>query len=205
MNTDALSALRDKKPAKAPWRPPTIDDFRPGGVIAIDQSLSACGAVALHMEQSLMVLDVAVFRIPAPVDGRGGRELDMRRALLLREQVSPWLARMIRTMQMEGVVHEAIPEGNFIKHPEASLLSAMAVNVAAQDHGISVLTPIHKYTHSNFTCGNSKATKKEHGAALMKLAEELNIFNRQLITNEALRDALSIGLTQLWSGHREGL
>jgi Holliday junction resolvasome RuvABC endonuclease subunit len=52
--------------------------------------------------------------------------------------------------------------------------------------------------HRKAVCGVSRATKREEHRALVKLAETIPILDYQkMITNEAKRDALCVGLCAL--------
>lgn len=202
VNTAKLSEFRDgaKKTKKKVWTAPVIDQFRAGQIIAWDQSLSACGMVALWCtkpEDGRTVLHInsaETFRMQTAI---GGHEGNFQRTLALSDEIGRWMEDRDFGGGWE-VVHEAPPSGGgTMRHPESSILASVAVRQGTRRYKLNPM--VSRQSHARFACGNGNATKKDHHAALMKLAEDLEIGNLHLITNEAKRDALSVALHWLGS------
>jgi hypothetical protein len=126
----------------------------------------------------------------------------LRRALLLHDEIVNWYQRAVPGDDWD-VVYEAVPEGGSIRSPESSLLGAMAVLMASRGfRGTTrLLEPVPAQSHKKYTCGNRNASKTEHHAALMKLAEILQVRGLEQLTNEAKRDSFSVGLYALRKSH----
>lgn len=222
MNTDALKELgKSASPAakkKVSWRAPRGEDFvlpvAPGArlVFAFDQSLSACGFVAVGgqiRDGKPFVAISAAQRIAVELnDGSTGYERELRRALILRDEIADRALGLALTWNQFSadieVVHEAPPiGGGRMRSPESSLLAAMAVRMAFTDDRYHLRPMVAPRTHKVFVSGNARATKGEHHAALKQVMADLEIQGAESITNEAHRDALSVALThfttQPWS------
>jgi hypothetical protein len=180
---------------KKAWTPPTLDKLAYGQVVAIDQSLTATGIVALLHDTSGLSVKYSTVVGTGPTD-QGGYEDSLQRAMKME-------------LMLEGVfgnfdgywrfVHEAPPVGGGkIMRPEASLLSAMAVRSALRNKGKNDVDPmIRAQDHKKFVCGNGNADKKTHHKELMEMMVSFSLRDAHQITNEAKRDALSIGLFYL--------
>ena len=213
MNTEALAAFAAKDTARraaAPkWQPPEWSDFRlprlpqVRWVVAVDQSLSACGAVLVGGSRgegghpSFVVEQAWKMAIETP-EGTKGFEASLRRATALAGRFKDFLVHA--WLHVDGLlelVHEAPPPTGVarMRSPESSLLAALAFRIAGENStgvlfGDMVAAQAHKY----FICGNRNADKAEHHTALKQLGVDLGIENFDLIKNEATRDALSIAL-----------
>jgi hypothetical protein len=196
VNTEGLAQFRDENaPKKAPWSLPLSRDFRPGNILAFDPSLSACGFVALSIDDNGITVHEAI-KFPNPIVYATGNEENYLKALTLTSEVRRWRCETGFHKFLWPYVHEAPPVGGGrIKSPESALLASLAVRFAMEPMEFrGMITPA---AHKKFICGNSKATKQEHHAALAELAKTLPINGYEKITNEAKRDALSIALYYL--------
>lgn len=181
------------------WRMPEPDDFFHGCVMAFDQSLSATGVVVLVNDgvEGLRVLWAGTVRTKT-TEGLGGHEENLERALDIRHRYTEVLNnRWIKDM---SVVHEMVPVGGPLRSPESSLLAAVALRIAAEDLGCPLEPSVAPKRHRKAICGNANAKKPEAHRALTNLATLLPIGGYSLVTNEATRDALAIGLTHLLRG-----
>lgn len=211
MNTDALTAFasgrKSSKKAKV-WRPPAPEDFVLADdtlryVLAVDQSISGCAAVLLaaHRQPSGPSLSVMVAQkfATTPVEA-GGYEETLQRAQELYGRLAAWITQQVvpRIRTDVEVVHEQPPVGGGrVIRPESSLLAALALRIVAETFAFPVQRMVAPQTHKGFICGNRSADKREHHAALKRVAADLRVSGMELVTNEDLRDALSIGLTHL--------
>lgn len=197
MNTESLKQFRDptQKPRKAVWAPPGRGDFAQGHLIAFDPSLSACGVVAITVDDRGVIIDEA-HSFPSQEMGATGNEENFRKAMALAALVTQWRIKCGTDLTSWPFVHEAPPiGGGRIRSPESALLAGLAVRASMWGHDCRGM--IAPAAHKNFICGNSKADKKEHHAALRATAERLRFLNYELITNEAKRDALSVALSYM--------
>jgi Holliday junction resolvasome RuvABC endonuclease subunit len=115
----------------------------------------------------------------------------------LRAVLEPWTFDYGHTMV--EAVHEAPPVGSGMLRKESSILAGYNFEQVAEEMGVIGAPLVTPHAHKFLICGNGRAGKKEHHEALKKLMT--SIFDAKLITNEALRDALSIGL---YAAHRKG-
>lgn len=204
-----LSSLEDlgtkvkQAKGKPEWRAPVLDDFKQGHVLAFDQSLSGCAAVALiRREDELLVYATEMFKT-SHVQA-GGHEENLQRAIELSDKIISWLYGMGIRPGEWIIAHEAPPiGGGRLIRPESSLLASLAVRVACKQFRLPVALMVSKQAHAHFICGKSKADKKEHHEVLMRLAaEEWMVNNLQAVSNGDKRDAFSIGLYWLAKGRR---
>lgn len=198
LDLSAFDQFRDAKPkkGKAPWRPPVIDDFAQGRVVAFDQSLGGCAAVALtHSALGMTVARAQSFKVSVPEVG--GHEESLAKAEALTGEIRAWIEVLDPFDKAWIVVHEQPPglRGRKIRNPESSMLAALAVRLGCQ--GYTRTPMVGRQSHAKFICGDGNATKIDHHAALKELAHELPIRNFEVVTNEGKRDALSIALYRL--------
>lgn len=218
MNTEALAAFGAKKSAKVEWRPPEITDFPYSysrTVMAFDPSLRACGAVFLLITSVCGVPTISVIaaqKFATADHAMGGYEESLRKTQDLSGQLGTWISAHARGHHLAGIefVHEGPPiGGGQLIRPEAALLGGAAVRFAlermnrfvSERINLTVEPMIQPQTHKRLWCGprakNQTITKKEHHAAMMARAEELGVVGLDKITNEATRDAFSVGCVQL--------
>lgn len=216
MNTEALAAFSAKRaPSKAAWRPPEMTDFDYDpfwgrDVVAVDPSLRAFGAVFLTIsavkDQRPHIRVRAARKFTSAEGEATGWEANFQRAMQVGHDFRLWLSEDVfaghARIRLE-IVHEQPPTGGGrIIRPEATILGGFATRVAARDIGVSTQRMVAPLSHKNLFCGPRKpgeksVTKTEHHAALKETAARLGISGMDLITNEATRDALSIGLLHL--------
>lgn len=188
MDLSALAELRvDAKPKPA-FVLPAAGEFREGIVLAFDQSFSSTGWVNLRMGSGLCdVISTGTYRTPVGLL-RGG-EQDLERAHALFDYTTGVIAHVFPSV----VLYESPPKGHGVRHPEVSLLCALAIRLAAA--GLSIPTAsVHAKTGKKMVTGNSNADKKVAHAALMSLGW---IQGLGLVTNEGQRDAMLVGLAHL--------
>jgi hypothetical protein len=214
VNTEALEVFagdRKGKPVKQSWRSPEPDDFVLSNgvtrfVVAVDQSLSGCAAVLLsagRIEPArplCLIVHASQKFATTPVEA-GGYEETLRRATELHGLFGNWMLQSV-LMLVSGfgleIVHEQPPiGGGRVVRPESSLLASMAVRLVADRHALPVARMVAPQSHKHFICGDRKADKKTHHAALKKVVADLGVRGMDIVTNEDLRDALSIGLLHL--------
>lgn len=204
MKTESLKQFKSgsTSPKTTPWRAPRASDFDYGYILAFDQSLSACGAVALSSSEEGLVIEAA-HKFPAFEVNETGNEASFLKAVLLTHAITDWRLAEGFTAVRWAFVHEAPPVGGGrIREPESALLSGMSVRLSLNQFRCEgMVTPAQ---HKKFICGNAKADKKEQHAALAELAITLPIINYHLITNEAKRDALCIALHYLGTNNGSG-
>lgn len=201
IDTTRLESLRDKVSSRRdPWRPPVIEDFAAHAgktrIMAVDQSLSATGMVWLAVgRRELTVHQTWTFRSEADEDA-DGHEQNLQRAMNLGNQIHDVFREVYRNVTY--VAHEGPPVGGGrILRPESSLLAALALRHAAARWEVPIAAMVQPQTHKRVVCGNGNATKKEEHAALAQLATSLPILGYSLVTNEATRDALCVGIAHL--------
>jgi hypothetical protein len=225
MGADALKALAaagKAKPVKAAWRAPRFEDFQAGGyygrtVLCADPSLRKCAAVLLSICGSrfeparLNFFVHAVKTFATDSHEAGGYEESLRKALDLSTQLKEWIPEAARGHVLKDieVVHEGPPigMGKAMIRPESSLLGGMALRVAARDLGLAVHKMVMPLSHKGFIVEiprGTRVTKAQHHAALKVVTADLNIQGMDLITNEDLRDAISVGLFHLTRPPKEG-
>lgn len=211
MNTDALESFAANRPAKAvkaAWAPPTAESFvvpespEVRWVIGVDQSLSACGALLLganRYEGKVVIAVQQAWKIVTAAPEYSGYEESLRRAVEVHKRFTDFLVNVWFSITGEiELVHEAPPMGGGrIRSPEASLLSSLAIRIAGQRENVHLCPMVSPQPHKYFICGNRKAEKPEHHAALKQVAADLGIEGMALVKNEATRDALSIALLHL--------
>jgi len=200
INTAGLKAISTKArvPRRDPWRPPTMADLSKHEgrrIIAVDQSLSATGLVVIHVHADhLSILRTETLRGMADKNAEGYEET-LQRALSLGKQLATKLGV---TPDIDEIVHEGVPiGGGKIVRPESSLMASLALRQEAGLWGIPVSPMVQPQTHRRVICGKPGATKKEEHEALATLAGSLPILGYEIVTNEATRDALCVGIAHL--------
>jgi hypothetical protein len=131
----------------------------------------------------------------------GGWESNFDRAQEISELLCALLEDWVDGWDIAQAVHEAPPSGGgTIMRPESSILGGREFRRVSWE----LLLPIDKLvtpqSHKKLICGNHIAKKKQHHDAIRELLPKIH--DSRLITNEALRDALSIGL---YAAHRKGI
>lgn len=200
LDTSSLRGLGTKKAktsGRPPWQQPVFADIGQGRVLAFDQSLGGCAAVALiRTVHDLTVYATQSFKTAHVA--QGGHEENFQKAQDLTRQVAQWIQDTIPYPPEWVVVHEMPPVGGGqLRRPESSIMAAMAVRYAATSSLVPLAPMVAKKAHAKFFCGNPNATKKDHHAALMDVVSPWPVVGLHQVTNEGKRDALSVGLTHL--------
>lgn len=189
-----FSSLKDlpAAPTSKEWQPPVATDLGEGMVLALDQSLTATGLIWVVSSGTGCEVLVA--------DQWKGREGDKSIATSLLRGTDIYVRAVevftkAKEMGFE-VVHESPPNPAAVKGMGiSSLLAAQSLHNAAKQVGIEI-TSIGAQPAKKFCCGNTKADKAEAHAAL-KTHILPWVAGADLITNEAKRDALMVGLLHL--------
>lgn len=176
-----------------------MTSFGLGRVIALDPSLRATGAVALTSTSSQLIVDYPkVFTTPTDIP-EVGHEGNMVRAQMIAEQFRIWLQYRSFIFMAEQpwiVVVEAPPVAvGTIRRPESSLLACLALRLVATENNLTIAPMVSAQEH-HWVCGGVHNDKVKAHAELKSWAPHL-VTGFNTITNEALRDALGVGLTHL--------
>jgi hypothetical protein len=192
-----LTDLAAKSPIKVAkgWEPLTPADLGDGMVLAFDQSITACGYVALVKVGSLVTVTKSVKISDPYAKDPKGVERDLKRSVHVFEQavaVIDWAVG-----QGYDLSHESPPNPSQVKGGgTGSLMGAVAVRAAAAvlNRPIEMLgaQPAKK-----IVCGSANADKPTAHAALREHVFPWLVFN-EMVTNEAQRDALMNGLLWLY-------
>lgn len=183
-------------PNENQWLPPSRGSLAEGNVIAFDQSLAACGMVLLTFHSgTLEIADARVFKTESQPSNHEG---NLFRATDLARQLRSYLSKASLSTSEWTFVHEApLTGGGRVRNTESSLLAAQAIRIEMDYRGFLVAPMISAQQHKWATSGDRFIGKIAHRTALHHLAELLGVTNYGQITNEALRDAFSIAITQL--------
>lgn len=191
MAARSLSDFRVGAKPVQPWAPPGTDQMAYGGVLAVDQSLSALGWVWLqHTPETLCVVSKGSVRTN-PGDFPKGHEGNLQRAVAVYEEFRTQIFAQAGRMHEISVVHEAPPVGSHMSRPESSLISATVIRIWAYDQGLPLVMVANQHSKS-ILVHNANATKKEWHTALDRL-----LISGHKVSNEGERDALCLALTYL--------
>lgn len=193
--TPAVAPKPGRKATKAVWTPLTQDRIgRAGTVMAFDQSLRKTAWVVLRYDQDddhPTVLDAGMCRTK-PSDSLDGWPSTLRDARTQVRQIADAVDGCAALHGVEVVAHEAPPFGsNRIRRPESSILTSLAVWLAAETAGVE-LHMLNNQSAKHLLTGLRSATKPVVGKAVMNLTW---IRGLHLVTNEDLRDAVAVALT----------
>lgn len=197
------------QPGKVEWTPPTREDLGVGRILAVDQSLSRTGLVALEHDGTELWVSVSR-TLRGVARGATGREKDLGEFTDLYAQFIDLLTPLAAntTWSSWEVVHETPPLGNGMRNAESSLLAAAALRAAVHLLGMPLLPSIAPVTHRTRMAGRttfrgpgegqitSQEGKRRYHEYLARTAASVGLDTR-LVTNEGQRDALAIGLTEL--------
>jgi hypothetical protein len=191
------TVARKAKPKAAElWTPPTREMLpRTANVIAADPSLAAFGLVHLVVVDHRLVVGAALKLATPPLDGMRG---NLDRHDQLRDMISEVVGAFLFNVDLPLFgVHETPPAaGPRIRRPESAILGSAAFRSALAFHGVTLLPPMEPRTHAKLFTGNANANKVERGKAFPGVADGLGL-NTGLLTNEAKRDAASVGVAAL--------
>lgn len=185
--------------SKKIWEPLDLGTLPDCEYIACDPSLTGLGAVWLVIKDGTVLIKGAEKLGTLPTGDRKGWEDTFYRASLMEAL----LDALIDMWMEEGVgddvmgVHEAPPAGGgSLIRTESSILTGYAFRSVMQEYEIPIEVTVTPQSHKKLLCGNHIAKKPVHHEAIKDLLPK--IVNGALITNEAHRDALSVGLYAAW-------
>lgn len=183
--------------AKKEWTPLTIAKLWPGRYIACDPSLAALGIVWFDVTPSEVTIRGAEKLATAPTDRKGWDDTFYRARVM--EALLDALFDQWEVDSDTLAVHEAPPAGGgqFVR-TEASILTGFAFSTVADEYGLKIDATVTPQSVRKLICGNHLAPKAEWHTELKKLFPV--IAHNEMIKNEALRDALGVGL---YSAHRQ--
>lgn len=148
-------------------------------ILVFDQSLANTGYALIYGQQV-----AATGNITTEIVDKGDED-NFRRGLVIYEAVRG----LINHFQPTHILHENPPVGGRTIRPDSSLISAMAIRVAAHRTDIPIAM-LHARTAKKRWTGNANAKKKPMKTAMLSLHPWLNQIKPM---NEAIIDALAIG------------
>lgn len=182
---------------KKEWHALDLSTLPSGEWLAADPSLAAFGLVHFEIRSSqvyiLHAITLATDQTPA-----GGWESNLTRALYMRHKIADTVDDWIPGFLCRAVQESPPTGGGAMMRPESTMLGGVMFRLACADWGLENAPLVTPQSHKKLTCGNHIAKKKEHHDAIRNLLPQIH--NSQIIKNEALRDALSVGL---YAAHRE--
>lgn len=184
---------------KAKWQQLDLATLPNCRILACDPSLTATGLVFIEIHESEVYV-LGAEKVGVPATDKVGWEDTFLRAHMLRAALKPVIGGWLHDFGREMVeaVHEAPPVGSGMLRKESSILAGYAFEEITDELGTFPGQLVTPNAHKFLTCGNGRAKKKEHHDALKDLLP--TIIDGKCITNEALRDALSIAL---YAAHRK--
>lgn len=189
----SLSKFRD--PSEAPEQSYALPDGLPeGSILLVDQTLGNCALVHLRSREGSLAVSRPLTLRPKVPTGVKGNEATLARSVALQDMLLEVIPHEFETI--DRVIHEQTPAANRAYRPESSLISAHCLRWVCTLHGLpwSVVSAQAAKAH---VCGNSRATKDEAHEALAARYRGVVEGYDEHITNEHLRDALMLGLTDL--------
>jgi Holliday junction resolvasome RuvABC endonuclease subunit len=185
--------------AKQPWTPLQLADLPNGRFVAADPSLAAFGLVFIEIDGGEVAVREAQ-KITTAQTEVGGWESNFARADELYDILWGILDSWDDEWDFESAlfVHEAPPSGGgAMMRTESSILAGREFRRVAKDLTVLLDKLVTPQSHKKLLCGNHIAKKIQHHKAIKELLPQIH--DSRLITNEATRDALSIGL---YAAHR---
>lgn len=189
--------------AKKIWTPLDLGSLPDCSIIACDPSLTALGLIWLEVVDGTVFIHGAEKLSTAPTGDRKGWEDTFYRAglmeALIAALVDTWFEEEDANIDLEFLfgVHEAPPAGGgALVRTESSILTGYAFRSVMLENEFELDRTVTPQSHKKLLCGNHIASKQEHHVAIKALLPKIR--GSELITNEATRDALSIGLYAAW-------
>lgn len=175
------------------WAPLTPADLGQGRVLAFDQSLTACGWVAVESVAGRIEV-IGADKVPDPyADDPKGVERDLKRSVHVFRQA----LAVIDILRDYALAHESPPNPSQVKGGgTGSLMGAVAVRAAAAVHNRPI-EMLGAQPGKKIVCGSGTATKAEAHRALKEHCFPW-IRGSEAVTNEATRDALMVALLWLY-------
>lgn len=160
-----------------------------GTVVAFDQALANTGYVVAHFRPKVMKVIASGTLHTTSSGGRTSWTDTLYRA---RELIRP-IRKILAEHEPRIIVHETPPIGNSrsMRRPDSSILSAMAIWVAAEDTPIRM---IDARAAKRYLTGKAGATKKEVRTALENRLGDV-FAEPHLRKNEHVYDALALLVT----------
>ena len=181
------------------WTPLKLEELPNGMFVAADPSLAAFGLVLLGVHAGGVFVHEAQKITTAPIEA-GGWESNFARADELYDILWGILESWDNKWDFDETlfVHEAPPSGGgAMMRTESSILAGREFRRVAKDLSVLLGKLVTPQSHKKLLCGNHIAKKIQHHKAIKELLPQIH--DSRLITNEATRDALSIGL---YAAHR---
>jgi Holliday junction resolvasome RuvABC endonuclease subunit len=155
-----------------------------GTILAFDQSLAATGWAHLQCRNGeIAVREVGM--LPTSPSDRG-HEGSLRRAVLIHQQA----LALIAGVHPDRIAHEAPAVGGRMARPEASLVAATAIRIAASMYAIPVFMYGAQKVKKRLT-GNGNAQKKELRGPLDRM---FPIIVEMKPRNDNTYDAVGVGV-----------
>lgn len=183
---------------KKKWEPLDLRSLPDCSYLACDPSLTALGLVWLDVEDGEVAIRGAEKLSTAPTERKGWEDTFYRVQLmeaLIAALMDHW-SDVAKGVNFIGV-HESPPAGGgSLMRTESSILTGYAFRSVMNEYNIDIDQSVTPQSHKKLISGNHIATKKFHHDAVKLLLPRIQ--DSSLITNEATRDALSIGLYAAW-------
>jgi Holliday junction resolvasome RuvABC endonuclease subunit len=162
-----------------------------GRVLAVDQTLNSAGWAMLDSRAG--IVHVREVGVVAGMSDQTGHAQTLEQGAGIFEE----FRRLIERVRPDYIVHEYPPvvrPGLKMQRPESSLVAANSLRNAALLTGTTVLPMVNAQQVKRRFTGNTKATKKELGDAVMALDPSLGDLKPM---NEHVRDAIALGWAAL--------
>lgn len=160
--------------------------------IACDPSLAATGLVFIEVHDGEVYV-LGAETVGAAKTDKVGWEDTFLRAHYLKVALRAILESWVHDFGGGVAVHEAPPVGGgSMMRTESTILAGYSFEQVAEELGMELAPLVTPNAHKFLLSGNGRATKKEHHVKVKELLP--SIFDGKCITNEALRDALSVAL-----------
>jgi hypothetical protein len=178
--------------AKKAWHPLRLEELPNCRYLAADPSLAAFGLVFIEIHEGQVYIQEAEKLSTTQTDA-GGWESNFQRAEELYDLLSATIDAWLDAWGMMYAVHEAPPVGGgVVQRTESSILGGREFRRVCGELVIPIDKLVTPQSHKKLICGNHIASKKQHHDAIRELLPKIH--DSRLISNEALRDALSVGL-----------
>lgn len=180
---------------KAVWQPLDLASLPNCRLIACDPSITATGLVLLEVHEGVVMINEAAKIGTVPTSKLGWEDTFMRTEAL-ESKMNLIIRDWAFFYDKPSVVCEAPPVGGGMHRTESTILAGYAFRSAASDFSLNQLPLVTANAHKKLISGDGRATKQAAHAELKKLFPQ--IINHEAITNEALRDSLSVSLYAAW-------
>lgn len=177
------------------WEPLRAETLGYGTGLCLDQSLTATGMVIIqHVFPASAPTVIRSAKWSTEHEGKGVLTA-LRRGIDVYRMMKATLRDL--PVPIDWVAHESPPNPSAMKNTDTSSLQASQALWCAMDElGLGEPEMIGSQPGKKLVCGNGNAKKPEAHKALKEDVLPW-IVNSQVITNEAHRDALMVGLVKL--------